>query len=469
MWTYLPSAITSACSPVRGPLTLESGLLAQALAAGATWRSKRLPVKSWSRVCRTIPWMMRQCGRISQLSTLNPGEAISAWLRAASRARTSVTPAKAKASRKATAAACGSNSSGSFAVYDPNTSSWRMSQRSLFEDSTSFSGAWPGSGTMRNGRCSRRPRLALRTSESGGSALQGWPTPNTGDHKGPGNPPGRERDGKPRTAGDDDLPSRVELWPTPTVLDSTNTANATANRSEGSQHHAGVTLVDATKMWPTPDANVFQDGHNCTSEEWETRRQKLKETAGNGNGCGTPLAMASQLWMTPNVPNGRTMSAEDVLAKGQTATGKRQVPLESQTQTWATPTSRDWRDGAMETANVPTAGYLGRQVCRMEHWKTPMAAEAEKQASDKRDCLTDQIQTCHFSLPDQETEKPGAESSATAPNSPRRRRLNPLFVEWLMNLPIGWTDFAPLAMEWSSYRRQLHLLCCGSGCTRPPE
>ena len=37
------------------------------------------------------------------------------------------------------------------------------------------------------------------------------------------------------------------------------------------------------------------------------------------------------------------------------------------------------------------------------------------------------------SLPAQETPKPGEQSS------PPTRRLNPLFVEWLMGLPRGWS------------------------------
>jgi hypothetical protein len=37
-----------------------------------------------------------------------------------------------------------------------------------------------------------------------------------------------------------------------------------------------------------------------------------------------------------------------------------------------------------------------------------------------------------------------------------RAKLNPLFVEWLMGLPHGWTDFAPVEMEsWLSRQRSL--------------
>lgn len=51
-----------------------------------------------------------------------------------------------------------------------------------------------------------------------------------------------------------------------------------------------------------------------------------------------------ELWMTPNVPNGgRVLSEEDVLAKGSTANGKRQVGLEMQTRFFPTPAARDYR------------------------------------------------------------------------------------------------------------------------------
>jgi len=33
--------------------------------------------------------------------------------------------------------------------------------------------------------------------------------------------------------------------------------------------------------------------------------------------------------------------------------------------------------------------------------------------------------------------------------------LNPLFVEWLMGWPIGWTDFAPLETASSRYKQLL--------------
>ena len=63
------------------------------------------------------------------------------------------------------------------------------------------------------------------------------------------------------------------------------------------------------RMWPTPDANAFQLGE--TPETWLERRAALKAKGYNGNGCGTPLAMAVQLpSAVPVVSNQLTLFAE---------------------------------------------------------------------------------------------------------------------------------------------------------------
>lgn len=63
-------------------------------------------------------------------------------------------------------------------------------------------------------------------------------------------------------------------WPTPTVQDAANAANATANRSNpNSRHHAGVTLVDATR-WPA--------GLGAPQHDWEPPRlTTVKENRAN--------------------------------------------------------------------------------------------------------------------------------------------------------------------------------------------
>jgi hypothetical protein len=79
----------------------------------------------------------------------------------------------------------GRSSPESFAEYDPDTSSWRTSQDSLFEESTPFSQTWPMSGMTRNGTAYRQRPSALPTYEHESFF---WPTPvadDTGHRKNP--------------------------------------------------------------------------------------------------------------------------------------------------------------------------------------------------------------------------------------------------------------------------------------------
>lgn len=93
---------------------------------------------------------------------------------AGSRARTSVTKAEEPASPKELARVCGASLPGSFAFYDQDSSSWKTWQRSLLGGLTVFSGTWPLSGLMRNGRCFQRQPLVRRTKGKGCFLL---PTP----------------------------------------------------------------------------------------------------------------------------------------------------------------------------------------------------------------------------------------------------------------------------------------------------
>lgn len=98
----------------------------------------------------------------------------------ASPARTCLSLGRELASR-VNAAVCGASSRGSFASFDPASSSWKTSQRSFLAELETFSGRWPRAGMMLSGFLSALPTLALHTDESDSSSSRGaWPTADAG-------------------------------------------------------------------------------------------------------------------------------------------------------------------------------------------------------------------------------------------------------------------------------------------------
>ena len=71
----------------------------------------------------------------------------------------------------------GASSRVSLAKYDPASSSWKMSQTLLFEDSDASLGTFARSGTMRSGKLYQRKTPVRRISESDSSSSQRFATP----------------------------------------------------------------------------------------------------------------------------------------------------------------------------------------------------------------------------------------------------------------------------------------------------
>jgi hypothetical protein len=164
------------------------------------------------------------------------------------------------------------------------------------------------------------------------------------------------------------------------------------------------------------------------------------------------------------------MDAETVAAKGKTETGKRTVGPESQAKHWATP--QQW-DGEGRAPQAQRWGDPARHGgCNLDDqvaalWPTPLVS-AMKGAGTSRRQGGENLQTTvsRFSLPDPET-PPGSASSPRSPTSPRR--LNPRFVEWLMGLPLGYTDFAPLEMPSCLCKRRWRFDCLWSACKQESD
>lgn len=200
------------------------------------------------------------------------------------------------------------------------------------------------------------------------------------------------------------------------------------------RHAAGESVPDTYKRlrsqvsaWPTPTAN-----------DWKGSGPTLERKDGQMRGDRLDYA-TEQLWYTPNVPNGGRVLSSDTSPTGITADGiKRQVGLENQAGYW--PTIR-----AHEVGNY--------QYSRGDKSK-PV------------ETLTGKSVSFHLAHP---TYQVGETSSHP------RRSLNPLFVEWLMGWPPGWTllawtDFACSATALSAWKARMRsaLLQLGLPEEAPP-
>ena len=174
------------------------------------------------------------------------------------------------------------------------------------------------------------------------------------------------------------------------------------------------TFESGSSSWPTPDASVA-GGYNQTDSPGAAKRPVLSLAAklwpsirgidGTKSGTGpnsknVSLTQESRRWATPRAGY-KNMAGQD--RRGGDRSSELLLPGQAREATWATPTSRDYKDGQSPSETAPTNGLLGRQAPRM---------------------LID---------------------GATG-----LRALNPQFVERLMGLPpikSGWTGFMPVETE----------------------
>ena len=117
------------------------------------------------------------------------------------------------------------------AIYDPASSSWRMSGGMFPSDSMPSLATFPASGMTRDGRLFELP---MRVPVMGEPASSSLPTPTCSEATGPGYTDRVNGGGK-------NLRTEVANLPTPTAQQG---RNLTSGRAPGSEHHSGTSLND---------------------------------------------------------------------------------------------------------------------------------------------------------------------------------------------------------------------------------
>ena len=153
----------------------------------------------------------------------------------------------------------------SWASFDRNTSSWRMSQVCLVallsnqaDGLAEYSETWPRSGTMRNGTAFQLPALVPLTDATECGLL---PTPKAMDSRSAG--PGTKIETLKRRASsgwglnlaETAQVSAREMFPTPNARDWKDTTAASSLAAVEGGHQ--ITLGRAVHLWPTPTANRY--------------------------------------------------------------------------------------------------------------------------------------------------------------------------------------------------------------------
>jgi len=443
MWLYVPcESLPSAPEP--GDSTSACEWRSLLLARSCTWNTKLRPASSWSRAWKTAPLIRRLYGLISEPSTADRG--VAQWIASWAVSPASPTASPASGSEPPTSVTSGPIQPVLSGSVDRSGCSSKMSPAFSTKSIATYAyaaGLVDGEGSIAIMKSSGCYSLTLNIgmSAKGFSVLE-WMQRNFGGRIYPRRRATEKWDAayswhtfggtaasiieslRPylvlkREHADlalllrslmeqaEKRPNGRTYW-TPALREQAEGLKLRLNKANEKgpgAHGAGVawTLFRAEHRIYTNESGQIYD-------EWVTElrrrssklRMSARRTAANG----------SSSWPTPQVAQAPNKGANQKYLPAS---------LERAAQAmWQTPGTDSLRSRGGERVDEPGLDQQARM------WRSPTPT------------LVDQV----LSLPLPTTPKGGQPSSETAPTS--RRRLNILFVEWLMNWPEGWTSLAPL-------------------------
>lgn len=415
MWLYVPNiSISSQSAPVDSASISASSWQFQLLEQSAWSRGKPSRSRNWYQQWKRAIWLQRLFGAMPEPSMAEHGVAQLTASLAAFRASLIASPAVSKA--RTTNAISGLTLAASSSNPERNSSSLKMSpacSRQGLTKSLAQSGFIETfeSLVLRLRSDCSRRQKLARRTRESAFSSSQWRTPAANNGERGGMLP-EEREGHTLNLQDQVQGFQASAWPTPTANDWKG-SGPTLERKDGQMR--GDRLDYATEqLWTTPSAGDGQRGGTITE-----------------NMSGTSLVQqVNTLWSTPRASDGEKGEPNQTFGAGG-------QPLPAQTIQWMTPRSHE-------------------------------VGQYQYSRGDK----TKPVETLTGQAPShlaQVTVKTGK------PHSKERRSLNPLFVEWLMGWPPGWTllawtDFGCSEMALFHWKQRMRcaLLSLGLPAEAPP-
>jgi hypothetical protein len=256
-WLYVPST-ASPSAPASADWSSASELPNPERAASCTWRGKPQPPQAWSRAWKRGGFIRLLSGLMQEPSTLDHGvESLISSLRAT---RASPTASPERGSVQPTTAGSLTGCSASSTTAGLVVSSARTSRGTPTGSSPPSSQHWKGWVAALRAEFSAREARARATAAS---ACSSWPTATTMDSVGARNrTSGRSNPDSQHHDGVTLLDATIihGFWPAPTVADA---ASGPGHAGEG-----GMNLRTFAPMWPTPACRDYRsDFAQMTDEE----------------------------------------------------------------------------------------------------------------------------------------------------------------------------------------------------------
>ncbi len=371
-----------------------------------------MPPPSLQRAWRMKRWMRRLSGLT--LNPLTQSRGVDAWISSLQDIRASHSPLPEPNVRKKTRATSGRSYGKSSAPSNPGSVSsktshiiydWGLNKSMMTYDQ------WVSA--LRR-VCLQRKKLVRRISESASSS---WPTVRVSSANGVSH--NEIRQGNPKKR----LENTAVMWPTITATDS---AVSSARPPEKMIRKDGRNVLRTPSLAETvmqPDGFPYtkQDlqarkagkDYRTARVQWPTPRAQEPGSTSATHGSG--LAETARHWLTPRATESGE-NQESFLKRMGDRTDKAHSSLTAQIKAWPTPVARDWKDspGMNERPNGQVS--LPKMAFQSGHQHREDMSNGDMS----------------------------------------QMRLNPLFTEWLMGWPIGWTDFAPVETAWCHWWQRMH-------------